>query len=105
METSEGLSTGSFESAITELHISPERTQILKEGYLSAKSNKDLLQARLLANIWFLRNAEPPKEVQELTLNLEQDWEKGAINVKFDTQLEDEAVVDKEDGLSYGRMI
>lgn len=97
METGEGLSTGSFESAITELHFSPERTQILKEGYLSAKGNKDLLQARLLTSAWSSRNAEPPQEVQELTQNLEQEWENGTINVKFDTQLEDETVVDKEE--------
>jgi len=95
--SSEDLSISTFESSVSELQLSPERNSILKEGFLSAKQNKDLLQARLITNVWSSGSVIAPQEVQELTRSLEQECENGTINVKFDTQLEDETVTDEEE--------
>ena len=89
----EPTNIGQFEIAVSELNLSSERMRIVKEGYKSARDNKDLLQARFLSNVWMSKEIEPPQEVQELARNLEKDCEEGKINIKFDTQLEDETTI------------
>lgn len=96
-EGSENIQINIFESSVSELQLSTERSLIFKEGFLSAKQSKDLLQARLISGVWSSKSMTVPQEVQELTRNLEQEWEGGTINVKFDTQLEDETVTDEEE--------
>lgn len=86
-----------FESSLSELNLSPDRARIVKEGFISARENKDLFQARLISSAWSLSGADTPRVLRELSQNLEQEWEGGNINIKFDTQLEDETVTDDEE--------
>ncbi len=86
-----------FEPSLSELNLSQERVQIIKEGFISARDYRDLLQARLISHVWLSLGTDVPQEVRELTQNLEEEWEEGNINIKFDNQLEDETVSDKEE--------
>jgi len=55
METgTEQPSIEPYNTALSELKFSPEKSHILKEGFKSAKNSRDLLQARLSFQFSFL---------------------------------------------------
>ena len=97
MESVEGMTNEPLNSAITELRLSSERSKILGEGFKSAKVNRDLFQARLLCGVWSSNGIKPPSALEELTRTLDKECNEGKINQKFDTQLEDPTITDKEE--------